>query len=215
MVKLDEARMANDLSNLIRVAKENIKPAAATLAKAFQDYPMTVYFMPDETKRKKKQPGVFEDVLRAAIVQGEVYATSPEMEGVVIWQFVDKKGPVQKHQRTFRQLIDALFADKETRRRRKAFFDYSNQARARLMPDLFWYLQILGVDPAYQGKGFSSRLLKPMLARADREGLPCFLETQLEKNVALYRHFGFRVGEEGLIPGTNVYSWAMVRDAKK
>jgi hypothetical protein len=52
-----------------------------------------------------------------------------------------------------------------------------------------------------------------MLARADRDGLPCFLETQMGKNVGLYEHFGFRVAEAGIIPGSNVKSWAMVRNA--
>jgi hypothetical protein len=50
-----------------------------------------------------------------------------------------------------------------------------------------------------------------MFAHADKEGVPCFLETQAEKNVALYEHFGFRVVEAGLIPGSNVRSWALVR----
>jgi GNAT superfamily N-acetyltransferase len=70
---------------------------------------------------------------------------------------------------------------------------------------------MLGVDPDYQGKGYASQLLRPMLARADKEGIPCYLETQLGKNVALYEHFGFRVAEQGIIPGSNVMSWAMVR----
>jgi GNAT superfamily N-acetyltransferase len=83
------------------------------------------------------------------------------------------------------------------------------------MPERYWYLQILGVDPGCQGQGFSSRLLKPMLERADREGLPVFLETQLKKNVTLYEHFGFKVVEEGKITGGDLYSWAMVRKHEK
>jgi hypothetical protein len=54
-------------------------------------------------------------------------------------------------------------------------------------------------------------LLKPMFSRIDKEGLPCFLETQAEKNVALYEHLGFRVVEEGIVPGSGVKSWAMLR----
>jgi GNAT superfamily N-acetyltransferase len=104
-----------------------------------------------------------------------------------------------------------LFIDKETNKRQKAYFEYAITVRTRVTPDRYWFLQILGVDPGYQGQGFSSRLLKPLLARADREGLPCFLETQAEKNVALYEHFGFRVVEEGIIPGSGIKSWAMLR----
>jgi hypothetical protein len=55
-------------------------------------------------------------------------------------------------------------------------------------------------------------LLRAMFAKIDKEGLPCFLETQAEKNVGIYEHLGFRVVEEGIVPGSNVKSWAMLRD---
>jgi len=82
----------------------------------------------------------------------------------------------------------------------------------RAAPFRHMYLQLLAVDPVHQGEGLSGRLLRPMFQRIDREGLPCFLETQAEKNVAIYRHFGFRVVEAGIVPGSNVHSWAMLRE---
>lgn len=56
-----------------------------------------------------------------------------------------------------------------------------------------WYLSMLGVDPAVQGKGYGSALLKAGLARADAEGLPAYLESSNPKNVPLYERFGFEV----------------------
>jgi hypothetical protein len=50
-----------------------------------------------------------------------------------------------------------------------------------------------------------------MLARIDKEGLPSYLETQEEKNVPLYEHFGFKVLEEVNIPDLDVTNWAMLR----
>jgi hypothetical protein len=50
-----------------------------------------------------------------------------------------------------------------------------------------------------------------MLERIDREHLPCFLETNTEKNVAIYRRFKFEVVSEDKIPGTEVTSFAMLR----
>ena len=203
--------MEDELKGLVPVTKNNIKTAALTLARAFQDYPVSIFFEPDEEKRKKQTPRIYRLVLQSAIATGEVYATSPEMEGVAVWTLSDNLQPEGKHGFSMGWLWVSLFSDKEADKRREAFFEYSQAVRARVVPGRYWYLQMLGVDPAYQGKGFSSRLLKPMLERADREGLLCCLETQLEKNVPLYQHFGFRVVEEGLIPDSNVYSWAMVR----
>ena len=81
----------------------------------------------------------------------------------------------------------------------------------KLVPYPHWYLQIIGVDPAYQGRGFSSRLLRPVLERIDRERMPCYLETNSGKNVAIYRRSGFEVVSEDRMPGTGLAIFAMLR----
>jgi len=75
-----------------------------------------------------------------------------------------------------------------------------------------WYLMVIGVDPMYQGRGYASALIKPTLAQIDREHLPCYLETNNERNVPIFEHYGFKVVEAGIIPGTNVSHWAMLRE---
>ena len=53
--------------------------------------------------------------------------------------------------------------------------------RARWLPAHFaafvWYLALLGVDHDMQGQGVGSCILQPILARADAEQHPCYLET--------------------------------------
>lgn len=51
----------------------------------------------------------------------------------------------------------------------------------------------------------------PVLARADREGMPCYLETETEGNVAFYRKRGFQVVSAGLVPGQSLRIWTMLR----
>ena len=86
--------------------------------------------------------------------------------------------------------------------------------RRNLGPYQHGYLQIVGVDSAYHRQGFSSRLLRPMLEYIDWERMPCFLETNTAKNVAIYRRFGFEVVSEDKIPGTEVTNFAMLRKAQ-
>jgi ribosomal protein S18 acetylase RimI-like enzyme len=203
--------MMDDLEGLIRITGKNYKPAALVLARAFLDYPESVYFMPDEAVRRKKQPAIYRMFLKQSVTYGEVYATSPGMEGVAVWQLVDGKNPAWRGGFSLGWWWLSLFTDKETNRRREAYFSYITALRTRVTPQRYWYLQAIGVDPDYRGRGFSSRLLKPMLARAEKEGLPCFLETQAENNVKLYEHFGFKVAEMGTIPGTDIHSWVMER----
>ena len=63
-----------------------------------------------------------------------------------------------------------------------------------------WYLFVLGVDPAHQGTGMGGALLRRLCERADAEGVVSFLETDEERNVGLYRRFGYEIVEENDTP---------------
>jgi hypothetical protein len=57
----------------------------------------------------------------------------------------------------------------------------------------YWYLHYVGVRPEHQGKGWGSAAIREGLTRARTEGLPVYLETAKETNVALYRKLGFKL----------------------
>jgi GNAT superfamily N-acetyltransferase len=54
-----------------------------------------------------------------------------------------------------------------------------------------WYLPFIGVEPARQGQGLGSALLKARLATCDAEGLPAYLESTNPRNRPLYERHGF------------------------
>jgi ribosomal protein S18 acetylase RimI-like enzyme len=56
-----------------------------------------------------------------------------------------------------------------------------------------WYLPLIGVDPAQQGKGHGSALLVHALRRCDEDGAPAYLESSNPKNIPLYQRHGFEV----------------------
>ena len=82
----------------------------------------------------------------------------------------------------------------------------------RLVPFKHWYLWTVGVQPDSQGKGYASRLIRPMLSRIDKAGLPCYLETLDERNVPVYERLGFKVIDKSIIPDTSFINWAMLRE---
>jgi ribosomal protein S18 acetylase RimI-like enzyme len=203
--------MTSDLNDLIRLDRSQLKPAAAIMARAFHDDPASVYFFPDASERSSKLPYVFRLLIGYGLLYGEVYATSPNLEGIAVWL---------PSQRSFRTLwrnirsggLSLLFRiGRETAAREYALGEYFDAMRQRCAPAAYWYLLLLGVDPVYQGRGYASILLRAMFARADGERLPCYLETLTEKDVSIYRHLGFEVVEEGVVPGTEVTVRAMLR----
>jgi ribosomal protein S18 acetylase RimI-like enzyme len=54
-----------------------------------------------------------------------------------------------------------------------------------------WYLPLIGVDPAHQGKGHGDALMHHVLAICDREHLPAYLESTNPRNISLYKRHGF------------------------
>lgn len=54
-----------------------------------------------------------------------------------------------------------------------------------------WYLALIGVDPAHQGRGLGDRLMTHALARCDTDGLPAYLESSNARNLPFYRRHGF------------------------
>ncbi len=74
------------------------------------------------------------------------------------------------------------------------------------------YLWFLGVTPEAQGHGVGSRLLQHASARLDANGEPAYLETQTERNVALYRRHGFEVISEHRCRSDAPMMWSMWRD---
>jgi GNAT superfamily N-acetyltransferase len=56
-----------------------------------------------------------------------------------------------------------------------------------------WYLPLIGVDPAHQGKGLGGALLRHAAALCDRDGVPAYLESSNLRNVPFYERHGFEV----------------------
>ena len=57
--------------------------------------------------------------------------------------------------------------------------------------DPCWYLPLIGVDPAHQGIGLGTDLMKHALQRCDEDGLPSYLESTNPRNIPLYERHGF------------------------
>ena len=200
------------LKDLVKLNKSHVKQATRILVSAFRNDPMSIYFYADELEREKKLPYLFQVILSYCIRYGEVYTSSNTLEGVAAWLNSDN------HPMTFWKLVRSgmltamLKSGGAGTSRVRNLADYTDKVHKRLVPFKHWYLQILGVDPQFQGNGYASKLMRPMLARIDREGLSCYLETMEETNIPLYEHFGFRVLEESAIPQTKIATWFMLRD---
>ena len=85
------------------------------------------------------------------------------------------------------KVIENTVADE----RKGAMFSMFEQMDALHPREAHWYLPLIGVDPAHQGKGIGSVLLSQVLSTCDGQRLPAYLEATSPRNILLYKRHGF------------------------
>jgi GNAT superfamily N-acetyltransferase len=186
----------------------------ALLAGAFVDDPIFDWIEPDAAARRQFLDGFFLALTRRSHRLAVALATSPALLGASLWKGPDltRLTPAQLAMTGLDRVGDLL--SPAARGRFDALFDPVEASLAADVPERHWYLGVLGVAPGHQGKGIGSRLMRPILERADRERLPVTLETAKPKNLPLYERHGFDVLRELAppAPGGPVV-WTMKRPA--
>ena len=198
---------------MIKLEKTQIKPASKMLARAFRDDPVVKYAFPEKGGNDPRTPYSYEFMLRMGMKYGYTYTTSSALEGVAVWDRI--RNPEYSFWRMLFSgaLLPGMRMGWDVGKRMQKFANRLEEKHKEIINDIHWYLQLIGVEPEQQGKGFASGLIREMLKNIDEEGLPCYLETELEKNVPIYEHFGFQTLEEYVIPDTPLKMWLMLRPA--
>ncbi len=192
----------------IRKADAADVPAlAGALARAFDDDPVMAWLFPDPARRTRTLPRFFSAHLTKIVLPHDAVYTSADVAGGALWEPPGKWRLGARGQ--LRMLPDfiRLFG-----RRLPLASRGLNLVEASHPQELHWYLAVLGTEPARQGQGIGSCLMAPILERCDREGLPAYLESSKESNIAFYGRHGFEVTGEIRLPGGPPV-WPMWRPA--
>jgi ribosomal protein S18 acetylase RimI-like enzyme len=204
--------MEYDLNNLVKLEKNQITEAVRVLSQAFIDDPLIKWFFPDKSSREELSFSYFRFRIKYGILFGDVYATSHNLEGLAIW--FSSENTKMTYVRMMRaggiRLIMKLGFDLVGKLTSVGNFVSNIHQRLVNYPHL--HLSPMGVAPEYQGQGYGSILMRSMLRRLDEQNLPCFLETQNEKNVKIYQHYGFKIIDKTTIPNSTLEHWSMLRN---
>lgn len=192
----------------------HVTDAAAVLARAFFDDPLFVWIEPDAERRARILVWLMAIGSRYGTRFGEVHGTVDALRGAAVWlpPGASSVDPARLEQAGFVN-PGGVLGDIGLERF-GTFMAHAESLHLRDMAEAHWYLMILGVDPPFQGRGLGGGILQPVVERADSEGLPCYLETAKEQNLAFYRKHGFNVVHEGTMPGDGPRFWTMSRAAR-
>jgi ribosomal protein S18 acetylase RimI-like enzyme len=184
---------------------EDVEPLAGVLARAFDDDPVTRWVYASDRRRAYWATRFFGWQLRRLLAQ-DVTWTTDDRAGAAIWAL---PGQWRESPRETVDLFRATLLGVLPRLPR--VLPGLAQVERRHPEERHLYLSVLGVDPGRQGEGVGSRLIQPGLQLCDREGLPAYLETGKERNLAFYGRHGFHVVDELHLPkGPPV--WFLWRD---
>jgi ribosomal protein S18 acetylase RimI-like enzyme len=184
--------------------------ARAALGRAFFDYPLMVYAAPSDRRRGPGVTLLYGAILFDAFRWGEVHVT-PDVTGVCAWLPPEKSVPTFWRQARSGMLKLPLRFGIRGFRILTAYDEVARRLHHDFAPMPHYYLAVIGVEPERQGQGIGSRLMRPMLDRADQARLHCWLDTHREENVRLYQRHGFEIAQLTGVPGHPVPVWGMLR----
>ncbi|MEX2159595.1 MAG: GNAT family N-acetyltransferase [Dehalococcoidia bacterium] len=186
--------------------------AVQVLSRAFFDDPLVEYITPDPDKRRANLPWFFGIATKYGEKYGGTAHTTPDsVQGAALWL-----PPGETITSTLRLIRLGLLATPfrfgiSSTMRFLTVLSKLEHLHKRDVPPEHWYLWILGVEPERQGQGIGGNLIAPVLERADKEHLPCYLETMKERNVTFYQKNGFEVVVDDTFKDGPRY-WTMRRE---
>jgi len=188
--------------------RDDADPISETLGRAFFDDPMICFLLADVDARPAKMPRLFKLLFKLGLPHGACDVTNG-FEAVALW-----RPPGQWHVPFYQYITNGPeFLN---------VFGIRGALHAMAMMDIVekhhpkephYYLQVIGTDPAKQGKGFGGVVMRRHLAVADAARMPCYLESSKATNIPIYQSFGFEVtGEIRLPDGPTLYPmWRKAR----
>jgi hypothetical protein len=187
------------------------RSAARVLARAFEDDPFMVHLFPQTPWRRRVLPQFMGGIQRYCRRYGEV-TTTHDLAAVACW--LPPGHTDVTPWRIIRSGVGAVMPllGPGGLRRFSRVVPAMERGHAEHMPGPHWFLWLLGTEPSRRNQGIASAVLRPVLERADEAGLPAYLDTHLEANLAFYRRLGFEPVVDETVDGLRF--WGMRREPR-
>ena len=179
-------------------------PAIDAIVLAFASDPVARWLWPDPHRYLTRMPQFTRAFGGAAFSHGSAHCTE-ECTGAALWLPPD----VHPDEEALGEVIESTVPDST----RADVYALLEQMGGYHPAEPHWYLPLIGVDPAYQGRGVGGALMKHALQQCDRDQTPAYLESTNPRNVSLYQRHGFEALGEVQV-GTSPPIVPMLRPAR-
>jgi hypothetical protein len=181
------------VNGLYKLSYNDIEKGSEVLRNAFIDYPTFRYLFPDLKVRERKLKQIMRFFLKCGLIHGNVIAPSKDIEGVSIW-YRSKDLNFSLSSLIKAGLISLLLnIGTKSFIRFKELGDTKKSNRNKMIDGDYYFLDVIGIDPSFAGRGYAKLLINSILLQVDEENMNCFLETSNNKNIDYYSKYGFEL----------------------
>ena len=208
-IEIPIARKRIEKAGLYIVKESDLERLADVATDAYVDYPLHNWLTKGKYDRTASKL-IMQITLKTMTKDAVIYADSEEMNGFAVWIPFGFTGSKTLPFLFSGGLKLILHSGLGIIGRLLTYETYAMNLKKEYTDNYDWYLYNLSIKKDAQGKGIASKLLRPMLEFCDDEKMVAYLETNKESNVSLYKHYGFELKKEELIPKSTVMHYAMV-----
>jgi len=198
-----------DGSDIRKVTAADVQPVARSLAQAFYEDPHFRWIIRSDAGRMRALERGFGTFMRRVWLPQDEGYTHERLIGAALWMPPNTwhLGPLTQL-RLLPAIVRDLRASTPRLLRALTFIEKKHPREPH------WYLPIIGLAPAWHGRGFGAALLRPVLERCDADRVPAYLEASSARNRPLYERNGFAVVEECRYAADGPPLWRMWREPK-
>jgi ribosomal protein S18 acetylase RimI-like enzyme len=194
---------------------EDVEVAADVLSQAFVDDPLCAFMLPNRRTRVATLHKFFRPYGEAGILNGHGFGVGEPIQGVAFWEFPEHGG-ISVNIRSLGKFLPLFFTSYPIGLyRARGILHVIDALRAQYATEPHFYLDNLGVLPAAQGRGLSSKLIRPILEIADSQQALVYTDTVTPENVPLYEHFGFQCVATMPVANTGIAVYALRRPIQR
>ena len=158
--------------------------AVGSVVLAFSADPIARWFYPDPHQYLLHLPSFVRAFAGKAFELNSAYCVDGYL-GAALWLPPD----VHPDENVLAALLQRTIPEEN----QQEIFAFTERMNSSHPSEPHWYLPMIGVDPAKQGNGYGSALMKHALARCDGEGKLAYLESSSPRSIPFYRRHGFEL----------------------